>query len=65
MYGNEIQFMKDLELKIDDLYIRAYITHEVSQIVISELKNNEKYSNSSHIQGLTFKTLVSLVNSVE
>ena len=50
----EIQFMKDLEKKLDDLYIRADITHEESKIVISELKNNEKYSNSSVIQGLKF-----------
>ena len=48
----EIQFMKDLEKELDDLYIRADITHEVSQIVISELKNNEKYINSSVIQRL-------------
>jgi hypothetical protein len=44
--------MKDLEKELDDLYIRADITNEVSQIVNSELKNNEKYLNSSVIQGL-------------
>ena len=42
----EIQFMKDLEKKLDDFYIRADITHETSQIVIAELKNDEKYAES-------------------
>ena len=38
--------MKDLEKKLDDFYIRADITHETSQIVIAELKNDEKYAES-------------------
>ena len=42
----EIQFMKDLKKKLDDFYIRADITHETSQIVIAELKNDEKYAES-------------------
>ena len=44
--------MKDLEKKLDDFYIRADITHETSQIVIAELKNDKKYAESTVIQAL-------------
>ena len=44
--------MKDLEKKLDDFCIKADITHETSQIVIAELKNDKKYAESTVIQAL-------------